>query len=156
MRRKEREVTDKKEILEMLEKCDTVRIGIQGAEYPYVVPVSFGMAVENEEPVIYFHCAKQGLKLELLQEHAGVCVEGDRFLGVQRTEHGITTRYESVIGFGECQFAETPDEVEKGIRAVLAHYGCHDFPLEQCNGLNHMKVGRIRLESLYGKRNLPE
>ena len=156
MRRKEREVTDKKEILEMLEKCDTVRIGIQGAEYPYVVPVSFGMAVENEEPVIYFHCAKQGMKLELLQEHAGVCVEGDRFLGVQRTEHGITTRYESVIGIGECQFAETPDEVEKGIRAVLAHYGCHDFPLEQCNGLNHMKVGRIRLESLYGKRNLPE
>ena len=156
MRRKDREVTDKKEILEMLEKCDTVRIGIRGAEYPYVVPVSFGMAIENEEPVIYFHCAKQGMKLELLQEHAEVCVEGDRFLGVQKTAHGITTRYESVIGFGKCQFVEMPEEVEKGIQTVLAHYGYHDYPLDRCKGLDHMKVGRIRLERLYGKRNLPE
>lgn len=34
MRRKDREVQDRQEIFDILRRCDTVRIGIQGEKYP--------------------------------------------------------------------------------------------------------------------------
>ena len=54
---------------------------MQGAEYPYVIPVSFGMEVLDHTAVIYFHSAQQGLKPDLLRANPHVCVEGDLFLG---------------------------------------------------------------------------
>ena len=39
MRRKNREVTDMNEILDILRRCDTIRLGLTGADGPYVVPV---------------------------------------------------------------------------------------------------------------------
>ncbi len=40
MRRKDREVQSLDEIFDILNRCDTVRVGFRGEEYPYVVPVS--------------------------------------------------------------------------------------------------------------------
>ena len=40
MRRKDREITDMETMLDILRRCDTVRIGMRGEEFPYVVPVS--------------------------------------------------------------------------------------------------------------------
>ena len=51
MRRKDREVTDQKEIFDILNRCDTVRIAMQGEKYPYVVPVSFGAEMQDGKPV---------------------------------------------------------------------------------------------------------
>ena len=103
MRRKDREVLNTAEIFDILNRCDTVRIAMKGDQYPYVVPVSFGAELVDDKPVIYFHCARQGLKIDLLKANPNVCVEGDIFIRTETTDHGITTRYESVIGFGVCR-----------------------------------------------------
>ena len=116
MRRKEREIQDRQEIFDVLRRCDTVRIGIMGEKYPYVVPVSFGMEVVDDKAVIYFHCARQGMKLDLLAKNNNVCVEGDIFIKIEPTAHGITARYESVIGFGTCNFVEDPEDNRKVFR----------------------------------------
>ena len=47
MRRKNREITDFNEITELLGRCQTIRLGMFDHEYPYVVPVSFGMEVKD-------------------------------------------------------------------------------------------------------------
>ena len=36
MRRKDREVQNKTEVFDILNRCDTIRIGMQGNQYPYV------------------------------------------------------------------------------------------------------------------------
>lgn len=156
MRRKEREIKSVDEIIDVLRRCDTVRIGIQGDEYPYVVPVSFGMETKDGKAVIYFHCAKQGMKIDMLRKNPKVCVEGDIFIKVEKTEHGITTRYESVIGFGECEFVSDEEEIIHGLKLLTERYGYEDYPLERCRGLQHLYVGKIIINELYGKRNLPE
>lgn len=156
MRRKEREIKSVDEIIDVLKRCDTVRIGIQGDEYPYVVPVSFGMETKDGKAVIYFHCAKQGMKIDMLRKNPKVCVEGDIFIKVEKTEHGITTRYESVIGFGECEFVSDEEEIIHGLKLLTERYGYEDYPLERCRGLQHLHVGKIIINELYGKRNLPE
>ena len=74
MRRKDREVTEKSEIIDILRRCDTIRIGIQGEQYPYVVPVSFGLEVIDENPVVYFHGAREGMKVDGLSlKRVGKC-----------------------------------------------------------------------------------
>ncbi len=155
MRRKDREVTDNRKILDILSRCDTVRIGIQAEKYPYVLPVSFGLEIVQGKAVLYFHCAGQGLKTELLQKNPNVCVEGDIFIKTEEISHGITTRYESVIGFGVCEAVEDPDEKVKGLKLLTGHYGYTDYPLEVCPGMAHVKIYKICIETITGKQNLP-
>ena len=155
MRRAEREITDKQEIFDVLRRCDTLRIAMQDEAAPYIVPVSFGLEIVDGQAVVYFHCAQAGRKLDLMRAHPRVCVEGDVYLGVERTAHGITTRYESVIGTGVFRFLSAPDDILHGLKLLTEHYGYFDYPLECCAGLAHLLVGRIALDEISGKRNLP-
>lgn len=155
MRRTDREVKDRNEVLDILNRCETVRIAMRGERYPYVVPVSFGMEEADGQTVLYFHCAKEGRKLDLLKADPSVCVEADLYTRAERTEKGITYRYESVIGFGECSFVSDPDEAMHGLRVLLAHYNALDFPVETCGALTHVFIGKIVLHEITGKRNLP-
>lgn len=155
MRRAEREITDKQEIFDVLRRCDTLRIAMQDEAAPYIVPVSFGLEIVDGQAVVYFHCAQAGRKLDLMRAHPRVCVEGDVYLGIERTALGITTRYESVIGTGVCRFLSAPDDILHGLKLLTEHYGYFDYPLECCARLAHLLVGRIALDEISGKRNLP-
>ena len=155
MRRAEREITDKQEIFDVLRRCDTLRIAMQDEAAPYIVPVSFGLEIVDGQAVVYFHCAQAGRKLDLMRAHPRVCVEGDVYLGVERTAHGITTRYESVIGTGVCRFLSAPDDILHGLKLLTEHYGYFDYPLERCAGLAHLLVGRIAPDEISGQRILP-
>lgn len=155
MRRKNREVTDREDILGILWRCDTVRIGLTGADGPYVVPVSFGMATHGGATSLYFHCARKGLKADMLAADGRVCVEGDIFLGYEVESHGITTRYESVIAFGTCAMIEDDGEILEGLRLICEHCGFDDVPLDTCLGLAAVRIYRIDIASMTGKRNLP-
>ena len=155
MRRKDREIRDVQTIFDMLIRCDTIRIGFHGEPYPYIVPVSFGAEMEGDRPAIYFHCARQGMKLDLLAENPHVCVEGDTFIRTEPTDHGITTRYESVIGFGVCRLLADEEEILRGLKLLTEHYGYHNYSLERCRGVKNVFVGKIALDEITGKRNLP-
>ena len=155
MRRKDREVREPEEIFDILNRCNTVRIAVQGGEFPYVVPVSFGAEMQDGKPVIYFHSAREGMKVDLLKANPAVCVEGDIFIKTEATDHGITTRYESIIGFGECTFLSEPDEILHGLKVLTDHYGYYDYSLESCRSLQYVFVGKIVLDKITGKRNLP-
>ena len=96
-----------------------------------------------------------GGSIDLLKANAHVCVEGDIFIKTETTAHGITTRYESLIGFGECQLVENPDEVIHGLQLLTEHYGYDNYSLERCRGVDHLFVGKITLDEVTGKRNLP-
>ena len=95
------------------------------------------------------------MKLDLLKANAHVCVESDIFIKAETTAHGITTRYESVIGFGECVLVDDADEIIHGLKLLTEHYGYNDYPLERCRGLEHLFIGKIVIDEITGKRNLP-
>mgnify|MGYP004472849567 FL=1 len=155
MIRKDREVGNQDEIYDILKRCDTIKIAMLGDVYPYIVPVSFGIEVVDGKTVIYFHCAQKGTKIELIKENPHVCVEGEIFIQIEKTSHGITARYESVIGFGECTFVTKQEEIIHGMKLLTEHYGYDEYPLDRCAGLNHLFVGKIVLNEIYGKKNLP-
>lgn len=150
MRRKDREITDFYSIIDVLSRCDTIRLGISGKEYPYVVPLSFGFEAENGKISLYIHGAQKGFKHELLKLDGRVCVEADichRFLEFRGS---ITAEYESIIGFGSAVVLENKDEAAHGLRLLLEHCGYGDFAYDPTE-LDTTKVYKIELDSITGK-----
>ncbi len=154
MNRTEREVSDYKRIVDILKRCNTIRIAFRGNEYPYVVPVSFGVNQIGDTLFLYFHGAKSGLKINEIKRYAKVCFEGDIFYKVEEWAHGITTRYESVIGFGDIELVGE-DEKITGLKSICTHYDRPDYPIGRCRGLEMTDVYKITVKSITGKTNLP-
>ena len=57
MRRKDREITDFNEIVDVIRACDVCRIAMNDGDYPYIVPMNFGLDVQDGQVYLYFHCA---------------------------------------------------------------------------------------------------
>ena len=105
-RRKDKLITEE-EARAVLEKAEYGFLGTASSENePYVVPLSF-IVKQNK---IYFHCAKEGKKLNNIAGNPSVC-----FCVVGATEpiydNGFSTYYESCTVFGAAQ--EVMEESEK-------------------------------------------
>lgn len=154
MRRTDREITGREEILAVLRQCDCCRLGLCDGERPYVVPVNFGTAEENGRVVIYIHGASAGKKLELLRKNPNVCIEADRGhrLLPAETACAFSMEYESVIGFGKAELLTSEAAVE-GLDAIMKQYA------PEASGwtydpavLSSITVIRIPLDEMTGKR----
>lgn len=150
MRRSDREITDFSEIVDVLNRCDTIHLGIHGNDYPYVVPLSFGYEIIDGKLVLYIHGAKVGIKHELLAQNNHVCVEGSVFHRFVPVEDSATTEYESIIGFG---IAETivDDEAIHGLELIMDHCGMGHIVFDR-RVASVTLVYKITLESITGKR----
>lgn len=155
MRMKSREITNFDEVVDVLVRCKVLRIAFKGDEYPYVVPVSFGMKRSGDEITLYFHGAKEGKKVEQIEKEPKVCIEGDIFYKAEETSYGITAKYESVVGFGMIEQVEG-DEILEGLKSICTHYGYADYSLEKCQTLPMTRVYKIKVHELTGKRKLPD
>jgi nitroimidazol reductase NimA-like FMN-containing flavoprotein (pyridoxamine 5'-phosphate oxidase superfamily) len=151
MRRTDREITDFNEIIDVLRRSDTIRLGLNSDPYPYIVPLSFGFEVLNDKISIYFHGAKEGLKHDLIAKNPHVCVEADIFHRYAETpQNSITTEYESFIGFGIAELT-AGEEAIKGMDLLLEHCGYAGFEYDR-KALDFTAIYRITLDSFTGKR----
>ena len=150
MRKSKREIKSFDEIVDVLNRCDTIRLGLSDIEYPYVVPLSFGFETENGKIVIYVHGAQDGKKHDLISRNNKVCVEADICHRFAETKKSVTTVYESVIGYGTAEKVYG-NEMMKGLRLLLAHCGYEGFPFDQ-SVTNILTVYKITLDTVTGKR----
>ena len=150
MRRSDREVTDFNDITGILSRSDTIRLGLRGSPYPYIVPLSFGFETKDGHISIYFHGAKEGLKHELIRADNRVCVEADIFHQYVEVPGSLSTAYESFIGFGKALLVNG-DEAEKGMALLLDH--CRHPGMDyNRTALDVTAVYRVDIESFTGKR----
>lgn len=151
MRKAQREITDFTALLDVLDKCQTIRLALHDEEYPYVVPLSFGWEQTDGEVFIYFHCAKDGKKVDLIEKNNKVCVEADMLNGYVKTEHGVTADYASVIAFGRVEKVSGVDAVH-GIKLLLEHCGIEGYSPEKCVLTNIVSVYKITVDKITGKK----
>ena len=66
MRRGERAIESKDGQKAILEHCRVCSLAFSGDEYPYVIPLNYGFVwnEDQETPVLYFHGAPVGTKIE--------------------------------------------------------------------------------------------
>lgn len=112
MRRKDRKTDDIKTIRSILDMCKTASIAMIDNDVPYVVPLSYGYDMEENTLILYFHCAKEGRKTDILKCSNRVCFtvfnEGEPLFSETPCNSGYY--YSSVIGNGIVEFIENSHE----------------------------------------------
>ena len=178
MRRNDREVTDIKQIYDILTRCDTIALGMNGGDAPYIIPMTFACALEGAagndlgapannlgaagndlgaaapKIAIYFHSAKGGRKWDILNQNPNVCVEGHIYYKVVQEGNSVTAKYESVIGTGKAQMVTDHQEKVDAFKQMFAQYKQSGFPAESCKGLQNCEVFKVILDEVSGKHNL--
>lgn len=123
MRKSDREITDFNEIKELVDNCDTLRLGFNDSKAPYIVPLSFGFEASDGEFIFYVHGAAEGRRHTLARENAFVCVELDVCNGfVELDGKAQTCDYRSFIGTGR-MCAVTGDEAVHALTLISQHCG---------------------------------
>ena len=152
MRRRDREITDKQDILEVMRKCDVCRIALHDGDYPYIVPLNFGFQVEKDMPVLYFHGALEGKKYELIEKDNRASFEMDcgHQLILDKAQGNCAMEFESVIGQGYIEMLNEEEKYE-ALKVLMKQYRREDFPFNE-KVIPMTAVFRLRVESMTGKR----
>ena len=154
MRRRDREIKSFEEIVEVIKKCDICRLALNDEEYPYILPLNFGMQVENGQIVFYFHGAEEGKKYDLIAKNCKASFEMDcsTKLVTILEDGNCTMEYESVIGQGTIEIL--PDEEkERALDILMKHYHKEDFPYNKAI-IPRTKVFKMTVNTCTGKRRM--
>ena len=153
MRRSDREIKDRAELLDVISRCDVCRLALNDEEgYPYILPLNFGEKDVDGQLTLYFHGAMEGKKYELMEKNPRASFEMDcsHELFMNDEKMSCTMKYESVIGRGRLELVPE-EEKEEELAILMRHEHQEDFPF----GLAAMpktKVFRLVVEQMTGKR----
>ncbi len=151
MRRKDKEIQERREILEIVQKALVCRLGLCRDNVPYVVPLNFGY----REGCLYLHCAKQGRKMDMIRANPRVCFEMDTDAELIRSDQPCDwgMKFASVIGFGTAVVLEDREEKKNGLDAILAHYSSGPLQPYPDPVLKNTAVIKVQIEEMTGKRS---
>ena len=152
MRRKDREITDFNEIISIIKKCDVCRIALNDGDFPYIVPLNFGLDVQGEQVFFYFHAAMEGKKLDLIAKDNRATFEMDcdhNFI-LYEERMSCTMGYASVIGHGTIEIV--PDEEKyDGLKILMRQYHAEDFKFNT-DMMKVTTVLKMTVTDMVGKR----
>jgi hypothetical protein len=151
MRRKDKEITDRKIIEQLLAGSDICRIAMIDRDRPYMVPLNYGYA----DNALYFHSASTGKKIELLKQNGRVCFEIENHNEIIRDEIPCewTSRYRSLIGYGTIEFITGHEEKKKGLDVIMSHYGKTGKNDYKDNHIQNIIILKLNIEEISGKQS---
>jgi len=150
MRRKEREITEIKAVEEIIDRAQICRLAMCVDDQPYVVPLCFGYRAG----ALYFHCALEGKKLDIVRRNSNVCFECDvdteLVVSGNPCEWGMKGR--SVVGFGKISLIEEPRAKRDGFDVIMEHYGAKGPFSYKEKGLEKAMIMKVQIEKMTGKK----
>ena len=151
MRRSDREIIERSEIDGIIHLCQVCRLGLTDGLEPYVVPLSFGY----DGRALYFHCAKEGRKLDILRKNSRVCFEFDVLDGLVTGDAACQwgMAYRSVIGAGRGHVVEGLDEKRQALALLMKQYADSGFTFPD-TAVEAVAVIRVDIDSVSGKQRL--
>ena len=123
MRRKDREVTNPMQVTDIISRCTCCRIGFYDDGEVYIVPLNFGYEIKDDACVLYFHGAKEGRKIELIQKSPDVGFEMDTNYALNAADIacGYSARFQSIIGNGIVSIVSELEEKKLGLSLLMEH-----------------------------------
>ena len=149
MRKKEKEISDPAAMESIIRRSLVCRLAMAEDDRPYVVPLCFGY----RDRTLYFHCAREGKKTDILRKNPQVCVEFDidPELVTAAEACKFDLNFRSVIGFGKAYLLEDPEERRKGLEAIMQHYAGRSFSYPD-EIVGKTMVIKVEVDSLTGKQ----
>lgn len=153
MRKFEREITDITEIESVINMADVCRIALANGNIPYIVTMNFGYS-GGEKKKLFFHCAREGKKLDMIRQNNYVCFEMD-------TDHELITglkgcdftmKYRSVVGYGYVTVIDDEDEKIKGLDCIMEHYSAGKDFTYKSETVGKTIILSVEISQITGKR----
>ena len=139
-------------MVEILESVQYVTIAMCADNEPYLVTLSHGY--DRERHCIYFHCAKEGKKIDILNSNS--VVWGQALLDKGYVQGDCDHIFATVQFKGRVTFIDDLTEKKHALRVMIE--GLDDNPSKvisakvKDSAVEELGIGRIDIEYLSGKR----
>lgn len=157
MRRKDREVTDKAEIIDILESCDVCKVAMKDELGLYIVPLNYGYEFEGEKLTLYFHGAKEGRKVNTFkkgcEDVAFEIDEKNEMYGKDDIACTYTYFYRSIIGNGIASVIEEKQDKLFALKSIMRNVTKRDDFKYNEQSLNNVLVMKIEVSSFTAKKH---
>jgi hypothetical protein len=156
MRRKDREITDKGKINEIIRNSHCCRLGFYDDGEVYIVPLNFGYAEKEGKGTFYFHGAKEGRKIDLIAKtnSAGFELDSNYKINEGETACEYSARFQSIIGTGQVTFVEGLAEKREALTAIMTHNTGKDTWDFSDAMLNSVCVFKLEVKEMSCKEHL--
>ncbi len=155
MRRTDRRIDDGGELREIVELSDVCRLAFADNGMPYIVAMSFGYSW-NDPPVLYFHGAKAGRKIDFLRKNSLVCFEMDIDREIYKDEEPCRwgVKFRSIVGYGTLSIVTDPAERLRGLELIMQHYKFPGKPEFNDKVLSVTEVLKLEITEMSGKKKV--
>jgi nitroimidazol reductase NimA-like FMN-containing flavoprotein (pyridoxamine 5'-phosphate oxidase superfamily) len=151
VRRRDKEITDREEMKEVLRSTKYVTLALSIKNEPYLVTLSHGY--DDKRNCIYFHCAKEGKKIDYIKANSKVW-------GQALIDHGYADGkcnhiYTSVHFSGEITLIEDLGEKLEAMKCMVRQLERNPKPVItrlKPERLRDTALGRIDIDYMSGKK----
>ncbi|MFZ5987913.1 MAG: pyridoxamine 5'-phosphate oxidase family protein [Bacillota bacterium] len=151
MRRKDKEITDKQVINDILSKAEIIRLAMIDDGTPYLVAMNYAYV----DGCLYMHSAMEGRKVNILRKNNSAAFQTDTDVELVLKEEACScgTKYLSVFGTGRASFIEDKEEKIKALDLMMTkHTGKAGFEYPE-KMLEKTLVIKVEIESVTGKKS---
>lgn len=154
MRLKEQAIEDEEEMRAILHKVRYVTMAMCEGNEPYLVTISHGY--DPERNAIYFHCAHDGKKIDILRSNN--VVWGEALLDLGSGEGECGQLYRTTQFRGAVSFVENEEEKRHGLSVLMSAFGddpAKFFEKEDARErLEKLSIGRVDIDHMSAKRSM--
>ena len=155
LRRKEKEITEKGEMREILASGRFTTVALCRDREPYVVTMNYGWDGDNE--ALYFHCAHEGQKIDFIRANDRACATVVEDHGYKHGE--CDHAYRTVVLRGMIEIVEDLDVKRHGLQVLLDHQEKEPDPIKKRNlnddaDYDKVSVLKMQIEGMTGKQGL--
>lgn len=155
MRRTDRELKTKEELLDVLKTGKIIQIAFIDKDEPYIVTMNYGFLWDSDDKIrFYLHSANEGRKITIIKKNPKVCFSisiCDPFVaGEKACNYGM--KYRSIVGYGKMRIVNDNDERISGLNFLMEQYtGKSDWNYDE-EMLKKTTVSCLEVEQISGKR----
>lgn len=150
MRRKDKEVTDRRIIDNVLSTATICRLAMVDDGEPYIVPVNYG----HRDGALYVHSVSAGRKIDVLCRHARVCfeIESSAVITTHAEPCHWGTKARSIVGYGSVEIISDCEEKRRGLDIIMAQHGKTDPNMYDEKQLAAVVILRVAIERITCKQ----
>jgi nitroimidazol reductase NimA-like FMN-containing flavoprotein (pyridoxamine 5'-phosphate oxidase superfamily) len=151
LRRSDRELTNRADIDDVLNRARICHLALCKNSVPYVVPLNYGYA----GGCLYMHSAAEGRKIDTLKFNNTVsfAMHVDERMMISDTACKWSTKYKSVIGEGKAFLVEEKGAKEEALGIIMRHYSDKKFSFDPAM-VKKIAVIKIVIDSITGKQSI--
>jgi hypothetical protein len=152
MRRAEKAITEREELLEIIQGQKYMTLALCSGQEPYLVSVNYGYDVE--ENCFYFHCAKEGRKIDYLKANPvvyGQILEDNGYLAGECDHAARTVQFRA-----RASFLESAEAKRRALTLMIDQLEPEPEPVKarslKAPRIAGVVIVSLQVETLTGKR----